>query len=1327
MTNERISTDRQRRLIDDLGKLIAERAQTETSVQSGHEARYLTTNEQFAVEAERLNLRIAQEKNSLQSGHNTSLATISREYESNIEQASQTHDRIFRETARDTEAQTKEAKEQRELTKQRTRNAYEESVRDAKEALTEFKSKLETHREELRGLEVAVDREVLRKRWCLRNARQLPDVKGLCDSAEPIGKYAAELAAAQQTRLQFRSQWTTKLLALRYLTALFFFGWIALVVIAFAADFMGIRTQFKQTAGSDNEQTAVDALVLLGATAGIAFGLTAIVWVVVRHPAVRQTLDLFEHFQQHIANADASLDAARTLAAAEADQKREMLRHEFERNSIQIERQHETRVAEIHTEREQRLKDASDTLQTERHEAVELRDGKQQETNTHFEKQLKEWQARSEHQSATLRSRHSQELDASRETYERAWQRLVHRWSSGLTEFKTAVDQMNKYCTARFPDWKATDWQTREPIDESLPALRFGEYAIGLKMFEDGIPVHEDLRVPPTDFSLPAVMSFSEHPTLLFEAFGDGRLVANRAMQNVMLRLLTSLPPGKVRFTIIDPVGLGQNFSAFMHLADFDEKLVTHRIWTEAAHIDQRLADLTGHMEDVIQTYLRNEFKTIDDYNEFAGEVAEPFHILVVANFPAAFSEEAAQRLLSIVSSGAKCGVYSLISTDSKIELPRNFNLADLEANAAALDWNGRRFQWLEQDIRDLPLTLDDPPPDEDFTGIIRVVGRRAKDAIRVEVPFATVAPAEDQWWSCDSRGGIDIALGRAGATKLQHLRLGKGTSQHVLISGKTGSGKSTLLHALIANAALNYGPDEVHFYLIDFKKGVEFKPYATHSFPHARVIAIESEREFGMSVLERLDLELRRRGDLFREHGVQDIKNYRDANPDELLPRVLLIIDEFQEFFVQDDKLAQDAGLLLDRLVRQGRAFGIHVLLGSQTLAGAYSLARSTIGQMAVRIALQCSEADSHLILSEDNTAARLLNRPGEAIYNDANGLFEGNHPFQVVWLPAAEQEALLKNLSDKASQSAIENAPPIVFEGNAPADPSENAPLRNVLENDEPASPLSPAAWLGTAVAIKDPTSAVFRRQSGANLVIVGQQEEMAMGVLGNAFVGLAASSAEANGANGKSGSRFFILDGARADAPETGYWRRVAEGLPIASTFVDQRELTQTLRAITLELKRRVDAEDEAAEPMFLFVYNLSRFRDLRRSDDDFGFSGFDEDKTVSANQLFTDILRDGPSVGIHSLIWCDTFNNVSRWLDRQSLRDLDYRVLFQMSATDSSNLADSAAASRLGMHRAILYSEEQGQFEKFRPYAPPSDEWLAWVKEQLESRSLGATLS
>src|SRR5205807_8599007 len=161
-------------------------------------------------------------------------------------------------------------------------------------------------------------------------------------------------------------------------------------------------------------------------------------------------------------------------------------------------------------------------------------------------------------------------------------------------------------------------------------------------------------------------------------------------------------------------------------------------------------------------------------------------------------------------------------------------------------------------------------------------------------------------------------------------------------------------------------------------------------------------------------------------------------------------------------------------RLVRQGRAFGLHVLLGSQTLGGAYSLARSTIDQMAVRVALQCSDADAQLILSKDNTAARLLSRPGEAIYNDQNGLVEGNDPFQVVWLSEEKREDLLRGLGERA---AGQYPPPLVFEGNSAAEVGRNSSLVRALEAKAwPAELRSPLAWLGDPVAIKEPTVVAF-----------------------------------------------------------------------------------------------------------------------------------------------------------------------------------------------------------------------------------------------------------
>src|SRR5207253_8119962 len=134
-----------------------------------------------------------------------------------------------------------------------------------------------------------------------------------------------------------------------------------------------------------------------------------------------------------------------------------------------------------------------------------------------------------------------------------------------------------------------------------------------------------------------------------------------------------------------------------------------------------------------------------------------------------------------------------------------------------------------------------------------------------------------------------------------------------------------------------------------------------------------------------------------------------------------------------------------------------MHVLLGSQTIGGAYSLARSTIDQMAVRIALQCSEADAHLILSRENTEARLLSRPGEGIYNAMHGMLEGNHLFQVVWLNDSKRDEILREMHGMSRSTAPDEEinTPIVFEGAVPADLTQNQLLKDLWR--EPQKPMT------------------------------------------------------------------------------------------------------------------------------------------------------------------------------------------------------------------------------------------------------------------------------
>jgi hypothetical protein len=461
----------------------------------------------------------------------------------------------------------------------------------------------------------------------------------------------------------------------------------------------------------------------------------------------------------------------------------------------------------------------------------------------------------------------------------------------------------------------------------------------------------------------------------------------------------------------------------------------------------------------------------------------------------------------------------------------------------------------------------------------------------------------------------------------------------------------------------------------------------------------------------------LARRGELFRKAGVQDLASYRRAPGGQIMPRTLLIIDEFQEFFSEDDKLAQDAVLLLDRLVRQGRAFGIHVLLGSQTIGGSSGLARSTIGQMAVRIALQTSEADSQLILGDNNSAARLLSRPGEAIYNDAGGLVEANSPFQVAWLPDEKREKYLvavRKLAD-ADGSSLRHAPAIVFEGNAPADVLKNQPLTARLQTDKWGdAPAAAFAWIGEPVAIKDPTALIFRRQSGANVMLVGQQEEQALAVMLSSVISLATQYPP-----GK--AIFYVLDGTPADSYLAGTFESVTKALPQETRLIEWRAAGDALNELNDEVQKR-EAGDPSTQPeIFIFIYGLQRYRILRKGDDDFSFSMGDEPKKANPAKQFADILREGPGMGIHIVTWVDTVASIERTLDRTAVREFDNRILFQMSSNDSSTLIDSPTANKLGVFRALAFSEEQGVMEKFRPYALPDKDWLASVSTALARRA------
>lgn len=200
----------------------------------------------------------------------------------------------------------------------------------------------------------------------------------------------------------------------------------------------------------------------------------------------------------------------------------------------------------------------------------------------------------------------------------------------------------------------------------------------------------------------------------------------------------------------------------------------------------------------------------------------------------------------------------------------------------------------------------------------------------------------------------------------------------HTLICDHSGSGKSNFLHVLIQNLAFYYDPDEVQLFLLDYKEGVEFNAYTDPILEHARLVSVASSVGYGMSFLSWLCKEMQKRAELFKQFKVKDLSDYRKH---EKMPRLIVVIDEFQVLF--SDKSRGSVERSLNTLLKKGRSYGVHLVLATQTMHGG-EIDSSIKAQIANRIALPMDADDSTKIL--DNDVACEIQKP-EAIFNNNGG----------------------------------------------------------------------------------------------------------------------------------------------------------------------------------------------------------------------------------------------------------------------------------------------------------------------------------------------------
>ena len=752
-------------------------------------------------------------------------------------------------------------------------------------------------------------------------------------------------------------------------------------------------------------------------------------------------------------------------------------------------------------------------------------------------------------------------------------------------------------------------------------------------------------------------------------------------VHRLVLRVLTVLPANGLRIVACDPLRLGRSLEPFLPLLGENRPFVDRRILTRAEEIGDALSRELALVEEVLQSRLGHAHPDWRAYNARHGDAPLPFTLLLLFDAPEQLTNDSLWAVERLIEHGPRCGLLPvLVGREEQLADARTKRLRDAvrthaDPLAGQLRWHSEAVS-----VRHLQCVEEDEPwPDDGRIGtLIGDLARHFRQAGRVTKGFSTLFGMEPRW-SASSQHGLAVPVGWQSDGRSLLFVLGDASNAyHALIAGRTGSGKSNLLHVLIHSLCHHYAPEELRLYLLDYKQGTEFSAYADPPPPHAALVAVESSPEYGLTVLRHLQAILKQRSDLFKRAGVADIAQYREKTA-EGMPRIVLLVDEFQGMFTEDQAHRAAVEQAFSVLLRQARAFGIHLVLATQTLKGADVLQKSEFtSQIGMRLCLACSEEDSRVTLGSANLAGASLTGPPQAILNASQGVPSANRLFDVPFAAPDERRVRLLDIATAAAGRPA-GEPTRLFRGMVPP----AFPDTDAFTTHAGGPNVAPSLLLGEELAFDpQPFRCGLERRKGANLLLAGFDEAIQADLL-RAVLRSLAGSGRIEGVhyvNAADRDRADLLAELPPDVPVTmvgGEWDGDLSGFAGAPAAGRCKVLV-------------IDGLDFVARPLLDFS--------------PYSPAG----KTPSPAQALRALLQDGPCTGSFVVASTGRLGGFSKDLTGC----FNLRIGFTLNEDEAAGLTGGGtmgSAKLRGLDtgdKALFFHAPTGQRAWFRPFRRPS---------------------
>lgn len=773
-------------------------------------------------------------------------------------------------------------------------------------------------------------------------------------------------------------------------------------------------------------------------------------------------------------------------------------------------------------------------------------------------------------------------------------------------------------------------------------------------------------------------------------------------LNNILLNSLLSLPICKVNFTFVDI-----NYTGMAGL--FTENLISRYYHDDIIDSPDKFRDrvrlLTEHMSTVMKKY-----GNAISYNNKNGIIVMPYEVVVLNCYPKRY-DGYIDELLPLFENGPKYGVFFIVMNNKDYSLRK-------EQQQCLLDI--KNYQ-----VIDLPETYNYTKGLISFTPIcnnhqfLKVCWNYLNNG-EEKVPANKVPSPSLQVKQASKLNGAEFPIGTILERHEMTFKLGQVEHVHGFIIGRSGTGKSVLLHDIIIGAIQNYSPKDLQLYLLDCKEGgVEFNRYKDTK--HVRALLVDnSDIQTIVEILRDLNSQMRERGKILREAGVQNIDNYNASHTDNKLSRVWVVIDECHVLFEQHKASERRARTeiieTITKVATEGRNQGIHLIMATQTLANA-DIPTAILNNITDRYVLNCAPSDAEKMWSGCSRQNATL-EVGDVIYHNTIGNIPDTQ-FHATYISKEEAERLIKYVIYKENECPSNGQ--FYFNGSQVFHFDED--IKEVVSITKNSNL---KACAGRSISLlQQPVILTLKKDHSENVLLTGiDEQEQTTRTAIDLLISLVLCNVK-NALNYK----FYVFD---YKDDEDGQYQGILEYLEKNKliSIVEKSEQGQLYKKIAEGIK------NNNSEPAILFLLGQQRFRELNFDidveekpiiNDGFGPMNFTS-SSGSGFKTYKDalafILDNGPHFHVHTILQLDKISKllleeyVSSKYVYQKFRHL---IILKSDVKDITNLGLSddihpeSLNSEVERLRAIYYADGDDGWTLFSPFEFPNECFLSTINK------------